>query len=260
MAYLASTIINLAKTQVGYKEGSGNITKYAKDFDTKWPNFYNGRKQGAEWCDIFVDWCFCQSWGPDAAMKLLCQPAKSCGAGCSFSYGYYKNKGQAGKTPKVGAQIFFYRGSSIGHTGIVVKYDSNKVYTIEGNSSNAVRECSYSLNDKSIAGYGYPKYDAEPAPAATKSLDDIAKEVINGKWGNGSDRQKRLTVAGYDYTAVQKRVNELLKQSASSPTVDIDKLAREVIAGKFGNGEARKKALGSNYSAVQKRVNELLKK
>lgn len=40
--------------------------------------------------------------------------------------------------------------------------------------------------------------------------------------------------------------------------VDIDALAREVIAGKYGNGEARKAALGSNYAAVQARVNELL--
>ena len=42
-----------------------------------------------------------------------------------------------------------------------------------------------------------------------KSLDTIAHEVINGKWGNGTDRKKRLTKAGYDYNAVQKRVNEI---------------------------------------------------
>ncbi|MDD6644622.1 MAG: N-acetylmuramoyl-L-alanine amidase, partial [Oscillospiraceae bacterium] len=44
-----------------------------------------------------------------------------------------------------------------------------------------------------------------------KSIDSIAREVINGKWGNGTDRKKQLTKAGYDYNAVQKRVNELLK-------------------------------------------------
>ena len=46
---------------------------------------------------------------------------------------------------------------------------------------------------------------------------------------------------------------------APAPTVDIDKLAREVIAGKYGNGDARKKALGANYDKVQARVNEILK-
>ena len=43
-----------------------------------------------------------------------------------------------------------------------------------------------------------------------KSIDTIAREVINGKWGNGSERKKKLLSAGYDYNAVQKRVNELL--------------------------------------------------
>lgn len=45
----------------------------------------------------------------------------------------------------------------------------------------------------------------------------------------------------------------------ATPAVDIDKLARDVIAGKLGNGQARKDKLGSNYAAVQKRVNEILK-
>lgn len=44
-----------------------------------------------------------------------------------------------------------------------------------------------------------------------KSIETIAKEVIAGKWGNGDDRKKRLQAAGYDYAAVQKKVNELLK-------------------------------------------------
>lgn len=42
-----------------------------------------------------------------------------------------------------------------------------------------------------------------------KTVDELAKEVLEGKWGNGDDRKKRLTAAGYDYAAVQKRVNEL---------------------------------------------------
>lgn len=41
-------------------------------------------------------------------------------------------------------------------------------------------------------------------------MEELAHEVIAGKWGNGSDRKKRLTDAGYDYSAVQKRVNEIL--------------------------------------------------
>lgn len=43
-----------------------------------------------------------------------------------------------------------------------------------------------------------------------KSIDEIAREVIRGDWGNGSDRRNRLTSAGYDYSSVQSKVNKLL--------------------------------------------------
>lgn len=46
----------------------------------------------------------------------------------------------------------------------------------------------------------------------SKSLDDIAREVIAGKWGNGTDRRNRLRAAGYNPSIVQSRVNELLKK------------------------------------------------
>ena len=43
-----------------------------------------------------------------------------------------------------------------------------------------------------------------------KSIDTLAREVIRGDWGNGAERKQRLSAAGYDYAAVQQRVNELL--------------------------------------------------
>lgn len=51
----------------------------------------------------------------------------------------------------------------------------------------------------------------------------------------------------------------LFSKGAIAPSSDIDKIARDVINGKYGNGEARKKALGELYAIVQKRVNEILK-
>ena len=44
-----------------------------------------------------------------------------------------------------------------------------------------------------------------------KTIDELAKEVIRGDWGNGTERKEKLTAAGYDYAAIQKRVNEMLK-------------------------------------------------
>ena len=101
-------------------------------------------------------------------------------------------------------------------------------------------------------------------PTPVKSLDDVAREVINGKWGNGSERKKRLEAAGYVYSAVQARVNELCNKGSVSKTTrkSVDTIAREVIKGLWGNGSDRKariEAAGYNYKEVQSKVNALLK-
>ncbi|MGN0227473.1 MAG: phage tail tip lysozyme [Paludibacteraceae bacterium] len=236
MGCTASKVIAVAVAEIGYKEkasnsqldtpsansGSANYTKYARDFDTLYPNWYNGKKNGFAWCDMFVDWCFLTAFGYEKALSLLCQPEKSAGAGCTYSAGYYKAKGQFYTSdPKPGDQIFF--GTSISnctHTGIVEKADGSKVYTIEGNTSDQVARRSYALNDSKIVGYGRPKYDAETttSPAPEKTVEELAKEVLDGKWGNGEDRKKALTAAGYNYTAVQNKVNELVADgNASDP-------------------------------------------
>ena len=107
--------------------------------------------------------------------------------------------------------------------------------------------------------------DGTSAAVDKKSVDEIAKEVIRGDWGNGQDRKNRLTAAGYDYSEIQAKVNEILNGSGStsapSNKKSVDEIAKEVIAGKWGNGEARKTALtdaGYDYIAVQNKVNALL--
>ncbi|MGN0398840.1 MAG: GH25 family lysozyme [Blautia sp.] len=94
-----------------------------------------------------------------------------------------------------------------------------------------------------------------------KTVSEVAKEVIAGKWGNGDDRKTALTNAGYNYSEVQAEVNKLLSGQSSVPKKTVEEIAKEVIAGKWGNGDARKTALtkaGYDASAVQKKVNELL--
>lgn len=73
--------------------------------------------------------------------------------------------------------------------------------------------CKYSKTIISIIEkYGLTKYDATTENARDeKSLEEIAQEVIDGKWGNGADRRQRLRVAGYNPSIVQLKVNELLK-------------------------------------------------
>ena len=102
-------------------------------------------------------------------------------------------------------------------------------------------------------------FSFEQAPSV-KSNEQLADEVINGKWGNGVDRKNRLTAAGYNYEAVQAIVNERLGKSNLK---SLDEIAREVVRGKWGNGSERVKKLtaaGYDAKAVQSRVNDLMKK
>lgn len=237
MANTVEKVINIALAEVGYIEkksnkdldsklgngGSANYTKYARDIDNI-ANFYNGKKNGYPWCDVFVDWCLVKAFGAAEAKKLLCQPDKSCGAGCKFSMDYYKAKGQFFTNgPKVGDQIFF--GSSkndSNHTGLVYDVDDKYVYTIEGNTSTAdgvvdnggcVCKKKYSLVYSKIVGYGRPKYDVVEASAPTPTNVQItegaklmAKEVIRGVWKNEPIRSEMIL------KSIQHIVNEELEK------------------------------------------------
>jgi hypothetical protein len=103
---------------------------------------------------------------------------------------------------------------------------------------------------------------ASGTSAPSKSINEVAKEVINGKWGNGSDRTNRLAAAGYDAKAVQNEVNRILKGNATTPSKSINEVAKEVINGKWGNGSDRTNRLaaaGYDAKAVQNEVNRILK-
>ena len=232
-----SKLLKIAQAEVGYLEkasnsqldsktanaGSANYTKYARDLDNI-SGFYNGKKNGYAWCDVFVDWCFVQAFGVTEAKRLLNQPSNSYGAGCSWSAKYHKQAGQWHTTPQVGDQIFFRNYS---HTGIVVDVDSRYVHTIEGNTSSeagvvpnggAVCKKKYQLGSSLIDGYGRPPYDTKES-GDDKTIEEIAQEVLNGKWGNGATRKSNLEKAGYDYSEVQEAVNKLLgNKTSTTPT------------------------------------------
>ena len=104
------------------------------------------------------------------------------------------------------------------------------------------------------------KLTKSPNIEQRKSLNEIANEVIKGAWGNGEERRKRLTEAGYDYLEVQSLVNSIVsKTEVQKSTLEI---AKEVIKGLWGNGQDRKNRLtkaGYNYNEIQNKVNELLR-
>ena len=169
-------VIATAEDQVGYfgkrtnaqlddfkANAGGKFNKYARDLDAL-GDFYNGRKNGYDWCDVFVDWCFVHTFGRGLAQKLLCQPDKSLGAGTAYSLGYYKKKGQLFTSPQPADQIFFGDAKSTWHTGLVVKVAGGYVHTVEGNAGNpsAVRACKYRVGAGTIKGYGRPDWSLVP--------------------------------------------------------------------------------------------------
>lgn len=209
--YDRQKVLNIALAEVGYLEkasnanlddmtanaGSANFTKYARDLDNI-PGFYNGKKNGYAWCDVFVDWCFVQAYGTNVAKMLLCQPDFSAGAGCTYSAMYYQINGQFfTKDPQPGDQIFFGSAAESTHTGIVYAVDASKVYTVEGNTSGAsgvisngggVCKKSYSLGNGKIYGYGRPKYEddyehvkvSQNGSSTIQETSSMASQNING--------------------------------------------------------------------------------
>ena len=185
--------------------------------------------------------------------------------------------------PTLGGIMVWQKGTlsgndGAGHVAVVEKIiDSNTIYTSESGYGGSAFWNSTRRNTNGRWGVGSAytfrgcivnpaigKVVAPtPTPSAKKSVDEVAKEVIRGEWGNGDERYNRLTNAGYNYNEVQAKVNELLNSNkptpAPTPSVDILDLVRKTIRGDFGNGEARRKALGSNYDEVQRQVNLNLK-
>ena len=97
--------------------------------------------------------------------------------------------------------------------------------------------------------------DAENSVDNSKSIEELANEVIAGKYGNGEERKQKL---GTLYNEVQAKVNSIYGQNVSQETPNIEELAKAVIRGEYRNGQERKDRLGNLYSEVQKRVNEML--
>jgi hypothetical protein len=107
----------------------------------------------------------------------------------------------------------------------------------------------------------------KPVQPAKKSVDEIAKEVINGQWGNGQDRINRLTQAGYNYNEVQRKVNEILGANLYYPMCDkkfnsiVDALQSIGVDSSFANRkQIAAKNNVRNYIGTAQQNNQMLAK
>lgn len=214
----AGAIVEKAASQIGVKESpaGSNNQKYGKAYG--W--------SGVPWCCIFVWWVFREC----GASSLFYDGKKV--AYCPYVVTWAKKAGLwLGRTatPQPGDVVLFAGSNGVAsHIGIVEKrINASKVQTIEGNTSvtsndngGAVMRRVRSYNSVGasfyILGFVRPRYDkasntpSKPAQEQErKTIAEVAKEVLDGKWGNGDARKKKLTAAGYDYAAVQAEVNKL---------------------------------------------------
>lgn len=136
-------LVNIAKSQLGNEGGE------------KFWSWY-GFTSREEWCACFVSWCADQA-------GLIQSGAVPKFSLCTDGKNWFQNQGKwqgAGSMPSPGAIVFFdwEHDGTCDHVGIVERCDGTTVYTIEGNSGDAVKERSYAISSNSIMGYGMVVY------------------------------------------------------------------------------------------------------
>lgn len=211
-------IVNVAKSYIGTVGGSSNHSDILHFFNSVKPQGYTAHKNDP-WCAEFVSACAIQTFGKKDAIAYF-----PLSASCPRIVVEAKAKSifveRDSYTPKKGDWILYDwddtgkgdNKNSPDHVGMVEKVKDGVITVIEGNKHDKVARRTIKVNGANIRGFVTPRYDRIQAKVKLKSTAEIAKEVIRGEWGNGAERKKALTASGYDYDAIQKEVNRILKE------------------------------------------------
>lgn len=218
-------IVAQARAWLGKKESDGSHKEII--------DVYNSHKPLARGYAVTYTDAWCATFVSAVAIKCGLTDIIPTECGCGQIIALFQKLGEwienDAYIPSPGDVIFYdWQDSGSGdnsgwpdHVGIVETVSGSTITVIEGNKSNAVGRRTLQVNGKYIRGYGVPKYSSgavTTAPATpAKTVDELAQEVLDGKWGNSTDRKERLTAAGYDYSAVQAKVNALVKKQEAAP-------------------------------------------
>ena len=265
MGKSANDVLNVMRSWIGKNESDGSFKEIIDLYNSvkPLPRGYAVQYRD-EWCDTTVS---------AAGIKAGCSELIGRECGCEEHVKIFKAMGiwieDGSITPMPGDVIVYNWDDSTqpndgysDHIGYVESVSGGQIILIEGNRNEAVGRRTIPVGWGYIRGFARPKYSFSGSTgtvSGTKSITEVAREVLAGKWGNGDDRKNSLIAAGYDYASVQAKVNELAN-GTSTPSKSVEDVAKEVLAGKWGNGSDRKSSLesaGYNYSEVQAKVNEL---
>lgn len=167
----AKDVVNTALNEIGYEaEGSNKkYTIYSAELDAC--NYWNGMdsKNGvADWCSIFFNWlCYANTRNENGDIEANKWDAhyftfepddrNDLAAGCGYAADYYQQNDAWTDNPERGDQVFF---RNYAHTGIVVDWDNEGFYTVEGNiDGGKVGKRYYKYGDPCVDGFGRPRYD-----------------------------------------------------------------------------------------------------
>lgn len=205
---------------IGTREGDSNHKRILSIYNgqTPLPRGYRVRETDA-WCATFVT---------AVAVETGCGDVFPRECSCWYmekqagTMGYIIDRDKA----NVGDVVLYdwEQDGTVDHVGIVVQRNGNTLKVVEGNMNNSVGYRNVGVQSKNIRTvFRIPFADSGSGGCTgscpehcgsndnTESIDSVARAVIRGEWGNGADRRKRIIAAGYDYSKVQQRVNEILR-------------------------------------------------
>lgn len=250
MACSREQYVATAKKYIGYGEHDGSWEVLRKAWDTMIDDGYIVSHWGARkglhfsktwhWCAMFTSVCSwlsnpkCHDVVPcEISVWSLRQMANK--NGCKWiPYNASTNKNNV----EIGDLVLYdWSGAHSGydHVGIVATVSASGFTTVEGNSGGTgsgdnylgkVVTRSVGWSNTTVTGFVHTAFSASASkPVTPKEITNdeakkIAQEVIDGKWGNGDERKKRLTEAGYNYSVIQAMVNEMVKGNV--PKVEYD--------------------------------------
>lgn len=189
----AKDVINTALNEIGYEaEGDNHLyTIYSAKLDAV--NYFNYKKNGeADWCAIFVCWCMYANTrnanGEIEADKydaqyFQYQPDRSTAAGVGYMADFYmQNDAWYTDTSEIErGDIVTFRDYA--HVGLIVDWDNDGFYTVEGNvDGGRVEQRYYKYNDSRIDGFGRPRYDgwefkSEPKEDAKPTTETVTIKI-----------------------------------------------------------------------------------
>ena len=220
MAKTAESVLDVMRGWLGFSEANGKFKEIIDLYNSVKPLPRGYAVQYSdEWCDTCVS---------AAGIRAGCSELIGRECGVEEHVKIFKKLGiwieDGTITPEPGYVIVYNWDKAAqpndgysDHIGFVEKVSGGKVTAIEGNRGEKVDRRVIPLGWGYIRGYAAPRYEkavngtgGNPG-TGKKSVETVAKEVLAGKWGNGEDRKKKLQAAGYDYGAVQRKVNELMR-------------------------------------------------